>query len=379
MQSLEDSAGRGHVLSTEEEPPGLPQDLKALEERVRQARERKDAQGWNKRPEHTADDREGRRTLALAFRIGTELVAALIVGGGGGLLVDDWLGTRPWGLIVMFVLGAAAGVVNVYRAVSGIGYAPGYGGSAGDHSAQGDLAVTFDPNHATRAVITFRVVSNDDPLGAVRIGAPILDGLVLRTPPREDFSDRGIGKDVSASVIVDLTRINPGRYPLVFTTKETNCSQCLSVAHVVTMEVTRRCPKQGTCATKRATYDDAVRAYNLARASVHTAAATASRNYLRLLGQQRACLKNHANPSACNSIELAADGPCPDLALGATAAQCTRIRSLQAAIAPAQRRMEAAWSVGVNMQCCLFDCRGGRADQPWVTYTPGTSTGTGGN
>ena len=308
-------------------------------------------------------------TTRLTTSLGGSVLEAII---DGLQLTSNIIGMIS-GLASGDPFGVLNGALGAYREALQLG------GSAGDHSAQGDLAVTFDPNHATRAVITFRVVSNDDPLGAVRIGAPILDGLVLRTPPREDFSDRGIGKDVSASVIVDLTRINPGRYPLVFTTKETNCSQCLSVAHVVTMEVTRRCPKQGTCATKRATYDDAVRAYNLARASVHTAAATASRNYLRLLGQQRACLKNHANPSACNSIELAADGPCPDLALGATAAQCTRIRSLQAAIAPTQRRMEAAWSVGVNMQCCLFDCRGGRADQPWVTYTPGTSTGTGGN
>jgi len=56
-----------------------------------------------------------------AFRIGVELVAALIVGVGVGLLLDRWLGTAPWFLIVFFFLGAAAGVLNVYRAAAGMG------------------------------------------------------------------------------------------------------------------------------------------------------------------------------------------------------------------------------------------------------------------
>lgn len=56
-----------------------------------------------------------------AFRIGTELVAALIVGVGVGYFLDRWLGTAPVFLIVFFFLGAGAGILNVYRAASGIG------------------------------------------------------------------------------------------------------------------------------------------------------------------------------------------------------------------------------------------------------------------
>ncbi len=64
--------------------------------------------------------------FGMAFRVGVELVAALIVGVGIGLLLDRWLGTKPWFLVLFFFLGAAAGVLNVYRAASGLGLAAGY-------------------------------------------------------------------------------------------------------------------------------------------------------------------------------------------------------------------------------------------------------------
>jgi ATP synthase protein I len=51
-----------------------------------------------------------------AFRLGVELVAGLVVGGGLGWLLDRWLGTSPALLIVFFFLGAAAGILNVFRA-----------------------------------------------------------------------------------------------------------------------------------------------------------------------------------------------------------------------------------------------------------------------
>ncbi len=64
--------------------------------------------------------------LGLAFRTGIELVSALAVGVGIGFLLDKWLDTTPWFLVVFFFLGAAAGILNVYRAASGIGLAPAY-------------------------------------------------------------------------------------------------------------------------------------------------------------------------------------------------------------------------------------------------------------
>jgi ATP synthase protein I len=54
--------------------------------------------------------------LGQAVRIGTELLAALIVGGGLGWVVDTYvLETTPWGLVIGLMLGAGAGVRNAYR------------------------------------------------------------------------------------------------------------------------------------------------------------------------------------------------------------------------------------------------------------------------
>lgn len=59
--------------------------------------------------------------LGVGFRIAIELVAALCVGLAIGWVFDRVLGTRPWGLIVFFFLGAAAGMINVFRAAKNIG------------------------------------------------------------------------------------------------------------------------------------------------------------------------------------------------------------------------------------------------------------------
>jgi ATP synthase protein I len=56
--------------------------------------------------------------LARGLRLSTELVAGVLVGAGVGWALDRWLGISPWGLIVFLLLGFAAGVRNVVRAVS---------------------------------------------------------------------------------------------------------------------------------------------------------------------------------------------------------------------------------------------------------------------
>jgi ATP synthase protein I len=53
--------------------------------------------------------------MGIAFRLSTELVAGVFVGGGIGLLLDKWLGTGPLFLLIFFFLGMAAGILNVLK------------------------------------------------------------------------------------------------------------------------------------------------------------------------------------------------------------------------------------------------------------------------
>ena len=64
--------------------------------------------------------------MALAGRVTTELVAGLVVGAFIGWAFDNWLGTTPTLMVVFFFLGSAAGMMNVWRALTGRGMAAGF-------------------------------------------------------------------------------------------------------------------------------------------------------------------------------------------------------------------------------------------------------------
>ena len=53
--------------------------------------------------------------MGSAFKLGTELVSAVLVGTIIGFILDTWFGTKPWLIIVFFFLGSAAGILNVIR------------------------------------------------------------------------------------------------------------------------------------------------------------------------------------------------------------------------------------------------------------------------
>ena len=53
--------------------------------------------------------------LGNAFKLGTELVAAVIVGTIIGFILDNWFGTKPWLILIFFFVGVIAGISNVIR------------------------------------------------------------------------------------------------------------------------------------------------------------------------------------------------------------------------------------------------------------------------
>ena len=54
--------------------------------------------------------------LGNAFKLGTELVAAVAVGVIIGFILDNWFGTKPVLIIIFFIFGSAAGIWNVIKA-----------------------------------------------------------------------------------------------------------------------------------------------------------------------------------------------------------------------------------------------------------------------
>ncbi len=53
--------------------------------------------------------------LGLGMRVAVEMAAAVALSVGVGWLLDGWLGTRPWLMVVFLPLGFAAGILNVSR------------------------------------------------------------------------------------------------------------------------------------------------------------------------------------------------------------------------------------------------------------------------
>ncbi|HJQ58380.1 MAG TPA: AtpZ/AtpI family protein [Vineibacter sp.] len=109
-------------MADEHKPTSL-EDLDARVTAARAAHERQSGKG-----DAAPGGKPPMSGFGLAMRIGTELVAAVAVGVGLGYVLDLWLGTKPWLMVVFFFLGSAAGMLNVYRATAYMGRRDGSDG-----------------------------------------------------------------------------------------------------------------------------------------------------------------------------------------------------------------------------------------------------------
>jgi len=107
------------VTNSDDDPAGnrpspAQSETSGLAARIRKAQEDRAALNAARRSPRLSD----MSTLARGLRIGAEFVAAILVGSGIGYLIDIFAGTTPWGLLIMFMLGFAAGILNVTRVVA---------------------------------------------------------------------------------------------------------------------------------------------------------------------------------------------------------------------------------------------------------------------
>ena len=54
-------------------------------------------------------------SIGAAFKLSTELVAAVVVGTIIGFILDKTFGTKPWLILLFFFVGVIAGIMNVFK------------------------------------------------------------------------------------------------------------------------------------------------------------------------------------------------------------------------------------------------------------------------
>ncbi|MDC3175168.1 AtpZ/AtpI family protein [Candidatus Pelagibacter sp.] len=61
------------------------------------------------------DKKNNPSPIGTAFKLSTELVAAVAVGTIIGFIFDKTFGTKPWFILIFFFAGVVAGITNVIR------------------------------------------------------------------------------------------------------------------------------------------------------------------------------------------------------------------------------------------------------------------------
>lgn len=110
MSNSSDGQDRNEGKLSPQEIAQFERRVSELDEKLGKVRAERDAE---------AGDREGSamrgRGMAAGLRMASEMVGAVLVGAAIGYGLDLFLGTKPWLLLLFFVLGFAAGVLNVMR------------------------------------------------------------------------------------------------------------------------------------------------------------------------------------------------------------------------------------------------------------------------
>lgn len=94
-----------------------PEDREAIRKRSEELGHKLDALKTQRaKAERPASNGSQSSDFGAAFKFAAELVVGVVVGGGLGWALDKQFGTAPWLMIVLVIMGFAAGLLNVVRA-----------------------------------------------------------------------------------------------------------------------------------------------------------------------------------------------------------------------------------------------------------------------
>src|SRR5260221_569727 len=111
-EGTNDGGNGGREKSSDE--AALSARLGSLDQRLSEIRDSRKI-GTDQPGSESGDGAARASAMARGFRLSSELIAGVVVGAVIGWGLDRLLSTSPWGLIVFFLLGFAAGVINVMR------------------------------------------------------------------------------------------------------------------------------------------------------------------------------------------------------------------------------------------------------------------------
>jgi len=111
------SGGSGNRDQSSSDEAALSARLGSLEHRLSEIRDSRKI-GTDQPGTGSGNGAARASAMARGFQLSSELIAGVVVGAVIGWGFDRLLSTSPFGLIVFFLLGFVAGVVNVVRAAS---------------------------------------------------------------------------------------------------------------------------------------------------------------------------------------------------------------------------------------------------------------------
>jgi ATP synthase protein I len=92
-----------------------PEDRDAIRRRSAEIGKKLDALEKRRAPVGGPAAKSPQSAYGPAFKFAAELVVGVVVGGGLGWVLDRRLGTAPWLMVAFFIIGFAAGLLNVIR------------------------------------------------------------------------------------------------------------------------------------------------------------------------------------------------------------------------------------------------------------------------